>query len=68
MEIIQYITYYLVAGTAFMGFLDITAWFSGISNTVTNSERIVTIILFPVAIIIFTATYIKTSRKRSNDE
>ena len=68
MEIIQYITYYLVAGTAFMGFLDITTWFSGISNPITNSERIVTIIIFPVALTIFIVTYIKTSRKRSNDE
>ena len=68
MEIIQYIIYYLVAGAVFMGFVDIITWFSGISNPITNSERIVTIIIFPIALTIFIVTYIKTSRKRSNDE
>lgn len=68
MEILQYIAYYLLAGAAFMGFIDITTWFSGISNPITNSERIVTIIIFPIALTIFIVTYIKTSRKRSNDE
>ena len=68
MEIIQYITYYLVAGAVFMGFVDITTWFSGISNPITNSERIVTIIIFPIALTIFIVTYIKTLRKRSNNK
>jgi hypothetical protein len=68
MEILQYIAYYLLAGAAFMGFIDITTWFSGIGNPITNSERIVTILIFPIALTIFIVTYIKTSKKRSNDE
>ena len=68
MEIIQYIVYYLTAGAVFMGFIDITTWFSKIGNPITNLERIVTIVIFPVTLVIFIATYIKTSRKRSNDK
>tara|TARA_R110000772_G_C12928826_1_gene399448 strand:+ start:217 stop:423 length:207 start_codon:yes stop_codon:yes gene_type:complete len=68
MEIIQYIVYYLTAGAVLMGLIDITTWFSKKGNPITNLERIVTIVIFPVTLVIFIVTYIKTSRKRSNDK
>jgi hypothetical protein len=68
MEILQYITYYLIAGSLFTGTIDLITYFSGLENPITNAERIIMIVIFPITLTIFIRTYIKTSRESSNDK
>jgi len=64
MEILKYIVNYLIIGAAFVGGIDLLTYLSRLPNPITNSERIVMILIFPFTITVFVVTYIKTSRNK----